>query len=174
MFAKILPLSLQVLAVSASPLSARQSTLSDCLESARLIPITSASSAYSGDIGKSLFFAPTMYCALLNIHLLSAAYNQRLQPKPAGVVYPASARDVSSAILCAASAGVPVSARSGGHSYASYGLGGTDGALVIDLSAFTDIELSDDGTAKVGAGNRLGEIALELNDQGRGLPHGTW
>lgn len=89
------------------------------------------------------------------------------------MVYPSTPAEVSAAVLCAAQTGLNVSVRSGGHSYASYSLGGTDGSLVIDLSAFNDIVVNADGTAEVGAGQRLGDVALALNDGGRAIPHGT-
>ncbi|KAL8290576.1 hypothetical protein RQP46_002834 [Phenoliferia psychrophenolica] len=150
----LLPLGLlHLLAVSAAPLLKRDGLL-QCLDQANLSPVSSSSSSYQSDV---------------------ASYNQRLQPQPAAIVYPTSgsASDVSAAVLCASAAGVHVSARGGGHSYASYGLGGTDGALVIDMSGFKDISVGEDGVASVGGGQRLGDVALKLNDQGRGLPHGT-
>lgn len=68
-----------------------------------------------------------------------------------------------------------VSARSGGHSYTAYGLGGKNGALVVDLARLTRISVDQsNGQADIGAGNRLGDVALALNKQGaRALPHGT-
>ena len=67
-----------------------------------------------------------------------------------------------------------MNARSGGHSYAGYGLGGANGHLIIDLSKFRGVEVDNTtGTAIVGAGNRLGDVAIALFDQaGRALPHG--
>ena len=49
-----------------------------------------------------------------------------------------------------------------------------DGSVVIDMSNFK--QLSVDPTtfiATIGPGNRLGDIALGLNNAGRALPHGT-
>jgi FAD/FMN-containing dehydrogenase len=68
-----------------------------------------------------------------------------------------------------------VSPRAGGHSYAAYGLGGTNGALVIDLQRINQISVdASSGEAVIGTGSRLGDIALSLNDQGgRALPHGV-
>ena len=103
----------------------------------------------------------------------TAAYNQRLQPKPVAVVHPTTPAQVASALKCAAAAGVPVSARGGGHSYASFGLGGSDGALVIDLAKFKTISVDSSGKAAIGAGMRLGDIALALNKKGWALSHGT-
>ncbi|KAL8278096.1 hypothetical protein RQP46_009556 [Phenoliferia psychrophenolica] len=101
------------------------------------------------------------------------AYNLRLQPIPAAVFYPTSPADISSAILCAQSAGLAVAVRSGGHSYASYSIGGTDGSLVIDLGAFRSIVVHDDNTASIGGGAKLGNIALALSYSERAIPHGT-
>lgn len=127
------------------------------------------------------FAAPASLCTATSPSFLPtvpflglAAYNQRLQPSPAALVTPSTVSDISSAIKCASAAGVPVSAKSGGHSYASYGLGGIEEeALIIELSNFKKITVEEDGIAKIGAGNRLGDVALALNEKGRGLPHGT-
>lgn len=97
-------------------------------------------------------------------HIL-AAFNQRLEPIPAAIVYPTSPAEVSAALLCASNAGLNVSARSGGHSYASYSISGS--GLVVDLKAFRSIVVNSDGTATVGAGNRLGDVALALSTTGR-------
>ncbi|EUC54236.1 FAD-linked oxidoreductase [Rhizoctonia solani AG-3 Rhs1AP] len=100
-------------------------------------------------------------------------FNQRLLYKPAAIAYPNTAQDVQRYVKCAAASGVAVAARSGGHSYASYDLGGSDGNLVIDLSNMTSVVVHDDGTAYVQTGNRLGDLAQKLWDQGkRAVPHG--
>jgi FAD/FMN-containing dehydrogenase len=81
-------------------------------------------------------------------------------------------QDVATIVTCAASLSVPVVARSGGHSYAAYGLGGVNGTLVVDLSALKNISLSN-GNAVVQTGNRLGEVATYLWNNGHlALPHG--
>ncbi|GAA5906564.1 FAD-dependent oxidoreductase [Sporobolomyces salmoneus] len=130
----------------------RSTSLTNCLNNANISTVTSSSSDYQADI---------------------AAYNQRVQPKPVAVIYPTSPAQISSALKCAASAQVPVSSRGGGHSYASFGLGGTDGALVIDMSKFKSIKVDSTGKASIGAGSRLGDIALALNKKGWALSHGT-
>ncbi|KEP49468.1 reticuline oxidase [Rhizoctonia solani 123E] len=103
-----------------------------------------------------------------------AAFNQRLSFKPAAIVFPISPQDVQKYVKCAASASVPVVARSGGHSYAAYGVGGQDGSLVVDLSKMKSFSIDSSGSAKIQTGNRLGEVAQKLWDNGqRALPHGT-
>ena len=101
------------------------------------------------------------------------SYNTRLQYIPAVVVLPETGQHIIEAVLCATQNGVKVQARSGGHSYASFSTGGRDGAMVIDLCHFQDVSLDKDNIAKVGAGARLGNIALTLYNQRRAIPHGT-
>lgn len=44
----------------------------------------------------------------------------------------------------------------------------------MDLRAFKDITVdAHSNIARVGVGNRLGDIALTLAAHGRGIPHGT-
>lgn len=56
-----------------------------------------------------------------------------------------------------------MAARSGGHSYGAYGLGGQDGSLMVDLGSFQTISLDKStNIATVGAGVRLGNMASKL------------
>lgn len=103
-------------------------------------------------------------------------FNLRLPYTPAVVVLPTTTQHVSDAVLCAGQNGVKVQAKSGGHSYASFSSGGQSGSMIIDLRSFQDISLDANGIAKVGAGVRLGNLALGIyntNDAKRALPHGT-
>lgn len=104
-----------------------------------------------------------------------APFNLRVPFQPAALVLPKTPVEVSSSLKCAKLYGVKVQARGGGHSYASFGLGGKDGSLVIDMNRFNTVDV-DPGTqiAKVGSGVRLGNMATSLYQQGgRALPHGT-
>merc|ERR1711939_445660 len=101
-------------------------------------------------------------------------FNLRFDTAPSAIAYPTTAQEVAEAVLCASSIGLAVSARSGGHSYAAYGLGGENGSLVIDMSAFDTVSVEpESGVATIGAGNRLGEIILGLTSAGRAMPHGV-
>lgn len=165
---------------NAAPLSARQQNLATCLRSKGLSPVTQSSSDYKADSGA---FTPSSssssppsrnlrrltLCALV----LAAAYNQRIQPKPVALLYPSSSADIAKALKCASSAGVKVSARGGGHSYASYGLGSGDGGFTIDLSSFKNITVDSKGLATIGGGSRLGDIYLALNDKGWAVAAGS-
>ncbi|KAG8678742.1 hypothetical protein FRC08_017547, partial [Ceratobasidium sp. 394] len=103
------------------------------------------------------------------------AFNRRFDYRPAAIVYSTSVEQVQAAVKCGASSGTAVVARSGGHSYAAYGLGGQDGSLVIDLSGMTSLSLNNaTGEATAQTGLKLGQLAQGIWDQGRrALPHGT-
>ncbi|QRW00716.1 FAD-binding domain protein [Ceratobasidium sp. AG-Ba] len=103
-----------------------------------------------------------------------ASYNQRLSYKPVAIAYPNSAVDVQKYVKCAAASKIAVSTRSGGHSYAAYGLGGKDGAFVIDMKNMKALTVDSSGVAKIQTGNRLGDVAQALWNNGQwALPHGT-
>ncbi|KAH9917721.1 uncharacterized protein B0H18DRAFT_1200507 [Fomitopsis serialis] len=105
----------------------------------------------------------------------SRAFNLRLNFKPVAVAYPNSTDQVAELVKVGALLNIPVTARSGGHSYAGYGLGGANGHLVVDLTQINAISVDNStGVATIGTGNRLGDIAIALfNQAGRALPHGT-
>ncbi|CAK7199615.1 hypothetical protein SEUCBS139899_002298 [Sporothrix eucalyptigena] len=102
-------------------------------------------------------------------------YNLAVNVTPAAVVRPQSAADVAAFVTCAASNGVSVQAKSGGHSYANFGLGGQDGELTIDLSALNQFSM-DNTTwqATIGPGAVLGDVTTQLIDNGnRAFAHGV-
>ena len=104
----------------------------------------------------------------------SISDNLRFSIKPAAVTYPSSADQIAAIVKAAVANNASVVARSGGHSYAANGLGGADGAIIVDLSNMTRISVdSSTNVATIETGNRLGDVALALNNIGRALPHGT-
>ncbi|KAF7297120.1 Glucooligosaccharide oxidase [Mycena indigotica] len=104
----------------------------------------------------------------------SRPFNLRFTLEPIAVVYPASVKEVSEIVKIGKEHNLRVSARSGGHSYIANGLGGRNGALVIDMSNFKKISVNSAAkTAVIETGNRLGDIALALNNHGLAMPHGT-
>jgi hypothetical protein len=102
-------------------------------------------------------------------------YNTRLPFTPAVVVLPTTNQHVQDAVLCAVQSGLKVQAKSGGHSYASTGLGGKDGSMSINLQSLQTIQLDQSsGIATVGGGVRLGNLADGLWNQGKAsVSHGT-
>ncbi|KAH7322467.1 hypothetical protein B0I35DRAFT_509816 [Stachybotrys elegans] len=106
----------------------------------------------------------------------SSPFNLARKVVPAAVVRPKDAEQVSAFVQCAAQNNVKVQARSGGHSYANYGLGGYDGSLSIDLRNFRYVRLDETSWhATVGSGSLLGDIDDLLDNQkgNRVFPHGV-
>ncbi len=90
---------------------------------------------------------------------------------PAAVAQCRRAEDVQACVSAAAQAGVPIAARSGGHSYAGYST--PDHALIVDLSAMSSVQVGASGTAVIGAGARLIDVYTALAGAGRCLPAGS-
>lgn len=105
----------------------------------------------------------------------TTAYNLRVPATPALLVYAKTVKHVQDAVDCGRAVALKVSARSGGHSYTSLGLGGEDGHLVVDLTHMNSISVdAKTHVATVGAGARLGDVARELFDNGgRAISHGS-
>lgn len=102
-------------------------------------------------------------------------FNLRLKYTPIAVAAPTTVRHIQDAVACAAKLGLKATAKCGGHSYASFGLGGEDGHLIIQLDRMNTVVVdSTTGIATVGGGSRLGHVASELYSQGkRAISHGT-
>lgn len=90
---------------------------------------------------------------------------------PAAVARCASPADVQACLDVARGHGVPIAARSGGHSYLGYSV--PNGGLVMDLRSLAQVQVLPDGTAVVGAGARLIEVYAALAQAGRLLPAGS-
>jgi FAD/FMN-containing dehydrogenase len=88
---------------------------------------------------------------------------------PAGIAYCRNPHDVTTCLAFVRTFGVPVAARSGGHSYA--GWSSTSG-LIIDVTRMSGVNVSG-STATVGAGTRLIDFYNGLAAHGRGVPGGS-
>lgn len=149
-------LLLPLVSPSFSSRSIRRAAVDDCLTEAEVPQLDADSDAFSESI---------------------RPYNLRLPFTPVGLAVPETVEQVQAAVSCAVGNAVTVSAKGGGHSYVSNGLGGEDGHLVIDMGRFntTTVDRST-GTeiATVGSGLLVGEIALALyDDYGLAMAHGT-
>ena len=105
----------------------------------------------------------------------AAPFNLMLNFTPVAIAVPANTRHIQDAVACAAKLGVKANAKCGGHSYASFGLGGEDGHLTIEMDRMNAVKLdTTTGIASVEGGSRLGHVASELYAQGkRAFSHGT-
>ncbi|HLN16579.1 MAG TPA: FAD-binding oxidoreductase [Acidimicrobiales bacterium] len=98
-------------------------------------------------------------------------YNERFDDiDPAAIAYCASPADVQRCVDFARRHGLPLAARSGGHSYAGYSL--TSG-LVVDVTPMASVRPGPGGTATVGAGTRLIDLYAVLGPTGRLVPGGS-
>ncbi len=81
---------------------------------------------------------------------------------PAYVLRPRSVGDVQAAVGFAASAGLSLSVRGGGHSFAGFGT--SDGGIVIDLSNLANVEIIDKERhlVRIGGGATWGQVAAVL------------
>ncbi|MHB1596423.1 MAG: FAD-binding oxidoreductase, partial [Streptosporangiaceae bacterium] len=90
---------------------------------------------------------------------------------PAGVAYCAVAGDVSACLAFVRRFGLPVAARSGGHSYGGWS---TSPGLVIDVTPMSRVSVDPAaGTARVGAGTLLIDLYAELAGHGLAVPVGS-
>lgn len=91
---------------------------------------------------------------------------------PTAVARPVDAIDVRDAIRFTVTHGVPVRARSGGHSYAGYST--LSDGVVLDLRKLNSIKVDKRaGTATVGAGAQLIDVYAGLAKAGATLPAGS-
>ena len=91
--------------------------------------------------------------------------------RPAYVLRPTSVADVQAGIRFAASAGLVLSVRGGGHAFPGFGT--NDGGVVIDLGPMKGIRV-DPGTRRVRAqaGVLLGDLDRETQAFGLAVPAG--
>jgi FAD/FMN-containing dehydrogenase len=104
-----------------------------------------------------------------------APFNLRLNYTPVAIAVPTTIKHIQDAVSCAAKLGVKANPKCGGHSYASFGLGGEDGHLIIEMDRMDSVVLDNStGIATIQGGARLGHVAAELYAQGkRDFSHGT-
>ena len=146
-------LGLLLTGTDATPLSKR-AALDDCLKTAAVPTLASGSADYTQSI---------------------KPFNNRVTFKPAAYAVPTTVKHVQDAVKCGATNNILVTAKSGGHSYASHGLGGEDGHLIVDMRSFKSVTVdAAANTAIIGTGGRLGDVATALYNQGKkAIAHGT-
>jgi FAD binding domain/Berberine and berberine like len=100
-------------------------------------------------------------------------YNHRFDSiLPTAVVLAAGVDDIQATIDYAVGHGIPLRARSGGHSYAGYST--VAGGIVLDLHNLRSISVNRGaGTATVGAGAQLIDVYAGLAKHGATIPAGS-
>ena len=104
---------------------------------------------------------------------VSKVYNERFDGVvPQAVARPIDSADVSAAVQWCAAKGVPMRARSGGHSYAGYST--LSGGVVLDLSGLRSISVDRRaGSATISAGAQLIDVYAGLAAHGATIPAGS-
>ncbi|CAG7946204.1 unnamed protein product [Penicillium nalgiovense] len=152
----ILKLLVMAVVAPSAALAASHEALRSCFEN---VLTDRGSFAFAGDL---------FYDRIVN------RYNLNIPVTPAALAFPTSSQQVADIVKCAADNGYPVQARSGGHSYGNYGLGGTDGAVAIKLKHLKHFSM-DNTTwqATIGAGSLLSDVTQRLyHAGGRAMSHG--
>lgn len=100
-------------------------------------------------------------------------YNERFDGVlPNLVARPVDAADVRTAVSWGVAHGVPLRARSGGHSYAGYST--QSGGMVVDLRNLRGITVdARNRTATIGAGSQLIDVYAALASRGVTIPAGS-
>ncbi|KAK9764847.1 hypothetical protein K7432_007332 [Basidiobolus ranarum] len=103
-------------------------------------------------------------------------WNDRLpEVSPAVIIQARSTADVVQAVKCANMHSLDVVARSGGHDYEGYGLGGEDGKMIIDLVNMHETKFdNNNSTVSVESGQLVGRLLHFLwKERGVALPIGS-
>lgn len=91
--------------------------------------------------------------------------NLEIVRRPALIVRPVDAIDVSHVVLLARETGMELAIRSGGHSLAGFST--SEGGIALDLSQMKALEINvEEGTAWAGAGLTAGEYTAETSKYG--------
>jgi FAD/FMN-containing dehydrogenase len=92
--------------------------------------------------------------------------------RPAVIVRPTTAQQVAAAVQFARDRDLEITVRSGGHSAA--GFGGTNGGLLVDMSAMRGVEVDPaTRTARANGGALLGELDVAAQAHGLVCPTGV-
>jgi FAD/FMN-containing dehydrogenase len=102
----------------------------------------------------------------------SASRSVLASGNPACVLRPKSVGDVQAGVRFAARAGLLLSVRGGGHSFAGFGT--NDGGVVIDLSNLANMEIIDKERhlVRIGGGATWGQVAAALAPHGLAISSG--
>ena len=102
----------------------------------------------------------------------SASRSVLASGSPAHVLRPKNVEDVQAGVRFAASAGLVLSVRGGGHGFPGFGT--NDGGVVIDLSRLANVEIIDKERhlVRIGGGATWGQVAAVLAPHGLAISSG--
>jgi FAD/FMN-containing dehydrogenase len=102
----------------------------------------------------------------------SASRSRLASGSPAHILRPKTVGDVQAGVRFAASAGLVLSVRGGGHGFAGFGT--NDGGVVIDLSELAKVEITgcEPHLVRIGGGATWGQVAAALAPYGLAISSG--
>jgi hypothetical protein len=149
-------------AASSAPASAATSATPAVSSAAQVADLDALAKA----LGSKLL-RPTDVGYLTASRLYSTRYDG---VRPAAVAQCATTEDVQKCLAFIRATGMPVAARSGGHSFAGYS---TTSGLVINVGPMKQVKATGANTATVGAGATLVDVYAGLAPQNRSVPGGS-
>ncbi len=99
------------------------------------------------------------------------SYNKRISLLPKYIAVCFTVAGVQHALQLAQKEDLPVSVKSGGHSFE--GFSSNDGGLVVNVSQMKAVSMNDDGTVSVGPGLLLKELHSQVYAKGKLIPAGS-
>ena len=101
------------------------------------------------------------------------SFNATIDRRPAAIVQPRTAEDVSAAVRWGREQGLPIAVRGGGHSVAGHAI--ADGALVIDLRLMRQVDVdAERRRARAGGGALWLDFDTATTAHGLATPGGTF
>ncbi len=99
------------------------------------------------------------------------SYNKRIALLPKYIAVCFTVAGVQHALQLAQKEDLPVSVKSGGHSFE--GFSSNNGGLVVNVSQMKAVSMNDDGTVSVGPGLLLKELHSQVYAKGKLIPAGS-
>lgn len=103
--------------------------------------------------------------------ILRKGFNKRIDKYPAAIALCTTTEEVAQAISYAIQNKLPVSIKSGGHSFEGFSY--NNGSLVVDLSSINQIIWEDEHTITVGPGCKLSQLYDDILPKNKILPVGS-
>jgi FAD/FMN-containing dehydrogenase len=126
----------------------------------------------AGELVRAQLDGPVVDAGHRDFNRLRRVYNGVIDRRPAAIVQAATASDVQKVVRVAASSGLPLAVRGGGHSFA--GLGTCDDGIVCDLSRLKTVAVDPHlKTVEVGGGALLGDVDAASDRYGLVTPAGV-
>ena len=103
--------------------------------------------------------------------ILRKGFNKRIDKYPACIIVCKTAEEVSGAVIYGLKNKLPISIKSGGHSFEGYSC--NDGGLVINVSSMKEVTWQNENMISVGPGCTLAQLYAEILPKKKLVPAGS-